>query len=238
MERIMRRLLLLTFAVMGISAALLLMLQAKGSPDQGQRVFSACAACHSLEPNRSMTGPSLADLWNRKAGSLASFPRYSSALKSSGVVWNDKTLDEWVKDPQHLIPSNDMPFEGIKNDQQRADLLAFLKQATQPGHMPAQSGQDGQMGGMMGGGDLNLKTIGPEKRVQAISYCRDTYLVITADGKTRAFWERNLRLMIDSSENGPQSGSPALTGAGMMGDRADAIFATPEEISGFIKHEC
>jgi cytochrome c len=44
--------------------------------------------------------------------------------------------------------------------------------------------------------------------------------------------------MIDSSENGPPSGSPALVRAGMMGDRADAIFAAPEEISGFIKHEC
>lgn len=51
-----------------------------------------------------MTGPSLSGVWNRKAGSLASFPRYSSALKSSGIVWNDKTLDAWIKDPQHLIP--------------------------------------------------------------------------------------------------------------------------------------
>ncbi|WP_347338630.1 c-type cytochrome [Bradyrhizobium zhanjiangense] len=57
---------------------------------RGQHVFTACAACHSLEPNRNMTGPSLAELWNRKAGALASFPRYSSALKSSGVLWNDR----------------------------------------------------------------------------------------------------------------------------------------------------
>jgi len=91
---------------------------------------------------------------------------------------------------------------------------------------------------MMGGGELDLKTVGPEHRVQAITYCRDTYRVTTADGKTRAFWERNLRLKIDSTEKGPPSGAPALVGAGMTGDRADAIFATPEEISGFIKHEC
>jgi cytochrome c len=238
MEKMMQRLILLTLVVLGVSAAPLPTLAAAGNPDRGRGVFNACAACHSLEPNRSMTGPSLADLWNRKAGSLASFPRYSSALKSSGVVWNDKTLDDWVKDPQHLIPGNDMPFQGIKNDQQRADLLAFLKQATQPGHAPSQSGQGGQMGGMMGGGDLNLKTVGPEQRVQGISYCRDTYRVATADGHTRVFWERNLRLMIDSSENGPDKGAPALVGAGMMGDRADAIFAAPEEISGFIKHAC
>jgi cytochrome c2 len=63
-------------------------------------MYRACAACHSLEPNRNMTGPSLAEVWNRKAGSLASFPRYSPALKSAGIIWNDDTLDEWIKDPQ------------------------------------------------------------------------------------------------------------------------------------------
>jgi len=233
----MRRLFLLMLVTLAVSAAVWQIVEAEGNPDRGQHVFEACAACHSLEPNRSMTGPSLANLWNRKAGSLASFPRYSSALKSSGVVWNDKTLDEWIKDPQHLVPGNDMTFQGIKNDQQRADLLAFLKHATQPGH--AQSAQQGgQMGGMTGSGDLNLETVGPEHRVQAISYCRDTYRVTTADGKTRAFWERNLRLKTDSSQNGPERGAPALMSAGMMGDRADAIFATPEEISSFIKPEC
>lgn len=213
---------------------------ADGNPVRGQRVFDACAACHSLEPNRSMTGPSLAELWNRKAGGLASFPRYSSALKSSSVVWNDKTLDDWINDPQRLIPNNDMTFQGIKDDRQRADLLAFLKQATQPGHAPSQvARQDGQMGGMMmGGADLNLKTAGPEHHVRAISFCRDTYRVTTADSKTRVFWERNLRLMIDSSENGPEKGAPGLVGAGMMGDRADAIFADPSEISPFIVTKC
>lgn len=228
----MRRLFLLTLVALGLSTALA-PASAAGNPDRGQRIFNACAACHSLEPNRSMTGPSLADLWNRKAGGLTSFPRYSSELRSSGIVWNDKTLDDWIKDPQHLIPGNDMPFQGITNDQQRADLLAFLKLATKPGHAPST-----QQGGQMGGGDLDLKTVGPEHRVQAIGYCRDTYRVTTADGKTRDFWERNLRLKVDSSANGPPSGSPALVGAGMMGDRADAIFAAPEEISGFIKHQC
>jgi cytochrome c len=66
----------------------------QGNANAGQRMFGTCAACHSLEPNRNMSGPSLADLWNRKAGTLPSFHRYSPALKSSGVVWNDKTLDE------------------------------------------------------------------------------------------------------------------------------------------------
>jgi cytochrome c len=241
METTMQSLFLMALVAMGLSTALSPTLAADGNVARGQRAFNACAQCHSLEPNRSMTGPSLAELWNRKAGSLASFPRYSPALQSSDVVWNDRTLDEWIKDPQHVVPGNQMTFPGVKDAQQRADLLAFLKQATQPGRAPPprSAQQNGQMGGMMGGGgDPNLKSLDPEKRVQAIGYCRDTYRITTADGKTHAFWERNLRFKTDASENGPQKGAPALVGAGMMGDRADAIFAAPEEMSGFIKPEC
>ena len=214
-----------------------------GNTNRGQRVFGACAACHSLEPNRNMTGPSLAELWNRKAGTLQSFHRYSTALQSSGIVWNDKTLDGWLKDPQHLVPGNTMTFQGIGNDQQRADLLAFLKDATQPGHAPRQSAQQGGPGGMMGmmggaGSVPNLRKLGPEDRVQTIQYCADTYKVTTADGKTRDFWERNLRFKTDSSEEGPEKGAPAIVDAGMMGDRADVIFAGPEEISTYVEKKC
>ena len=213
---------------------------ADGNAARGQRVFGACAACHSLQPDQNMTGPSLASLWGRKAGTLPSFDRYSPALKSANVVWNDKTLDEWIEDPQHLVPDNQMTFAGIKDGRQRADLLAFLKQVTQPGASVAQQGgQTGGMGGMMGGGRVpNLKKLDPEDRVQAISYCKDTYTITTADGQTRKFWERNLRLKTDASGDGPQKNAPALVGAGMMGDRADVIFADPSEISGFIASKC
>jgi hypothetical protein len=69
-------------------------------------------------------------------------------------------------------------------------------------------------------------------------YCGDTYKVATEDGKTRDFWERNLRFKTDVSADGPQPGVPALAPAGMMGDRADVIFASPDEISGFIRYQC
>src|SRR5215471_1017366 len=94
---------------------------AAGNPAQGQRAFGACAACHTLRPDENMTGPSLAGLWNRKAGTLASFSRYSPAMKSADIEWNDKTLDEWIDDPQHLVPGNEMTFAGIKDARQRAD---------------------------------------------------------------------------------------------------------------------
>jgi cytochrome c len=115
-----------------------------GNPARGQRIFGTCAACHSLQPDQNMTGPSLADLWGRKAGNLPSFNRYSPALKSANVIWNDKTLDDWIAHPQHLVPGNQMTFAGIKDARQRADLLAFLKEATQPGASFARKG--GQMG--------------------------------------------------------------------------------------------
>jgi cytochrome c len=241
METVMRQHSLTALAVLGLSTALSPALAADGNATRGQRVFNACAQCHSLEPERNMTGPSLAELWNRKAGSLASFPRYSPALKSSELIWSDKTLDQWIKEPQHVVPGNQMTFPGVKDPQQRSDLLAFLKQATQPGRGPSPRAaqQNGQMGGMMGGGsDPNLKSLEPENRVQGISYCRDSYRITTSDGKMHAFWERNFRFKTDSGENGPQKGAPALIGAGMLGDRADAIFAAPEEISGFIKPGC
>ncbi len=213
---------------------------AEGNPARGQRVFGACAACHSLQPDQNMTGPSLADLWNRKAGSLPSFARYSDALKSAKIVWNDKTLDEWINDPQHFVPGNQMTFAGIKEPQQRMDLLAFLKQATRPGGSSVAQ-QNGPMGGMMGmrsNGVPNLKKLDPAKSVKAITYCKDTYTVTTANGAARKFWERNLRLKTDSSGDGPEKDAPALVNAGMMGDRADVIFARPSEISSLIAMKC
>src|SRR5437868_10541064 len=99
-----RALVALVFALTTPNAAL----AETGDAARGERMYRACAPCHALEPNRNMTGPSLAEIWNRTAGSLSSFPRYSPALKSSGIVWNDDTLDTWIKDPQHFIPGNVM----------------------------------------------------------------------------------------------------------------------------------
>src|SRR5262249_44660219 len=236
----MNRIPAVAIAVLALTALPYRAMAEPGNAARGERVYRACVACHSLEPNRNMTGPSLAELWNRKSGSLTSFSRYSPALKSAGIIWNDDTLEEWIKDPQHFIAGNTMTFPGIKAARQRADLLAFLKDATQPGRAPKTAQGGNQMGGMMmgGGGVPNLKKLDPEDRVQSVNHCADTYKVGTADGKIRDFWERNLRFKTDVSDDGPQKGAPALVGAGMMGDRADVIFAGPEEISGFIAHQC
>lgn len=234
----MRRFRIIMFAAVTLSSQALAQ---GGDPARGQQDFRACAPCHSLESDRNMTGPSLANLWGRKAGSLESFDRYSDALKSSGIIWDDRSLDGWLTDPKRMVPDNDMPFAGIQDVRARADLLAFLKEATRPG-APQQAAQQGGMkgmGGMMGGGsDTDLKKLDPGQQVKAITYCRDTYRVTTADGKTRAFWERNLRFKTDSGKDGPERGAPAIMPAGMMGDRASVIFAAPEEFNKVIEARC
>jgi cytochrome c len=199
-----------------------------GDAEKGAALFRACAACHSLTPDRNMTGPSLAGIWERKAGSLASFDRYSPALKSSDIIWDENSLDAWLKLPQSLVPQNRMIFPGISDAQQCADLLAFMKAAG--------TGQAAEPA--MASGFQDLKKLGADRQVKAIRYCHATYHVTTADGQTADFWEANLRFKTDSGETGPLPGRPVMLPAGMMGDRTSVFFASPDEISSFIKHQC
>lgn len=221
-------------AVAGVVLAAMVMAGARAAPqsraaDRGAQLYRACIACHSLVPDRNMTGPSLAGIWQRKAGSLESFRRYSPALKASQFVWDEKSLDAWLKSPPGFIPDNRMTFPGIPDAKQRADLIAFLRTAS-TGGVPRLAVREP--------GFPDLKKLGPDHQVQAIRYCRDTYHVITADGQTVDFWEVNLRFKTDSSETGPLAGRPAILPAGMQGDRASVLFAGPDEISTFVKHQC
>jgi cytochrome c len=201
----------------------------------GERLFRACSGCHSMEPGRHLTGPSLAGAFGRRAGTAEGFRRYSDALKSADLIWMEDTLDAWLTDPKGLIPGNLMTFPGIDDPEARRDLIAFI-QAAQSG-APQGSGQG--EGGMMGGPALDdLENLPPENQVDAITYCGDTYRVTTRAGQTIPFWEFNLRFKTDSSDRGPSKGSPALLRASMMGDRAFVIFADPAEISSFIQPQC
>ncbi len=212
---------------------------AAGDAEKGAALFRACVACHSLKPDRNMTGPSLAGVWRRKAGTLASFERYSPALKSAEVVWDETSLDAWLKSPAGFIPHNRMVFPGIPDARQRADLTAFLKQASAGEASAAAAGKGSREAVKAASSDFqDLKKLGPDRQVQAIRYCHDTYHVTTADGQTADFWETNLRFKTDSSETGPHPGKPAIMPAGMQSDRASVFFAAPDEISTFIKHQC
>ena len=84
-----------------------------------------CAACHSIDGS-SRTGPTLKGIAGRKAGSVADF-HYSRAMKRANVVWDAASLDAYLNQPQQVIPGNTMPFAGVADAKQRADLVAYLK---------------------------------------------------------------------------------------------------------------
>jgi cytochrome c len=193
-------------------------------------------ACHSLQPGEHRTGPSLAHVWNRKAGTLDDFMRYSEALKRSEITWNEATLDKWLANPAQVIPGTTMTFPGIKDRQSRQDLIAYLK-AVDENKAPPPSAKGGGMMGMTRARP-DLKTAPPAGQVRSIKHCGDTYAVETADGKLEKVWEFNLRFKTDSSKLGPAPGKPVIVGAGMQGDRASIVFASPKEISESIRASC
>lgn len=96
-----------------------------GDATAGRQVFRKCQACHSLEPGKNTVGPSLAGVIGHKAGSAPNFD-YSPAMKQANIVWDAKTLDAYLADPQKVVPGNKMPFPGLKTEHDRADVLAFL----------------------------------------------------------------------------------------------------------------
>lgn len=212
---------------------------AAGDAKRGAAAFQQCAACHSIEPDHHLTGPSLAHAWGSNAGSAKSFARYSEALLHSGIVWNQQSLDRWLTRPEALVPGTSMTFPGIRDAKMREDLTAYL-QAVSEGKAPVSGGGGGMMGGgMMGSSQpADLKRASADVQVLSLHHCRDTYVVRTAAGKTLKVWEYNLRLKTDSSPHGPSLGKPVMTESGMRGDRFSIVFASPKELGDFIKETC
>lgn len=92
----------------------------------GEKVFKAnCGICHSPQPGRNMVGPSLFSVVNRHSGEIPGF-HYSDANRNSGLTWNVATLDRYLAGPRELVPGTKMTFPGLKDAQQRADLIAYL----------------------------------------------------------------------------------------------------------------
>jgi cytochrome c len=104
---------------------------AAGDAARGEQKFRDCGACHSLKPGVTLVGPSLAGIFGRKAGALTDF-RYSAAMRRSGITWTAQTLDAFTADPQKHVPANRMPYEGMPDASDRADLIAYLEKATKP----------------------------------------------------------------------------------------------------------
>ena len=98
-------------------------------PARGEQLWRKCASCHTLEANgRNRAGPRLHGVFGRAAGTVPNYS-YSEALRKSGIVWNDATLDAYIKDAEAFVPGTKM-YGGLSQDADREDLLAFLKDAT------------------------------------------------------------------------------------------------------------
>ena len=100
----------------------------KGDPQAGKEIYARCLACHSLASDR--VGPRHCGLFGRRAGSVKGF-EYSDAMKRYKVVWNEKTLDRFLANPLKIVPGTNMTYAGVPDPRERADLIAYLKQANE-----------------------------------------------------------------------------------------------------------
>jgi cytochrome c len=101
-----------------------------GNPDEGAEVFKKCRACHDVGPDaKNKVGPLLNDIVGRKAGTVEGFP-YSEANKTAGgkgLVWTEEVLLKYLENPLVFMPGTKMAFAGLKDEQDRKDLIAYLK---------------------------------------------------------------------------------------------------------------
>lgn len=212
---------------------------AEDDPKRGAEVYRACVSCHALEPGLHLSGPSLDGVWERQAGTAEGFGRYSPGLKQAAFEWNAAVLDGWLKNPQEMVSGNYMTFRGIDDAQARADLIAFLKIAGQPG-----GGEKAVAQGFLPESWLRaaapqaLREPPPAAQVASIRHCGDSYFVKTGDGRETPYWEKNIRLKIDSVETGPPPGVPVILQAGMGGDRFSVVFASLADLTSIIEEKC
>ena len=114
-------------ASLTVVTALAASADAPGDPEKGVSVFNKCRACHRIGPGaRTVVGPELNGVVGRKAGSLDDYP-YSSAVKASGIIWDEAKLAQWLHSPRALVPGTRMTFAGISKDDDIANVIAYLK---------------------------------------------------------------------------------------------------------------
>ncbi|XAZ19529.1 cytochrome c family protein (plasmid) [Sinorhizobium sp. B11] len=100
---------------------------ADGDPEKGQKLFARCSACHATT-EQSKVGPGLFGVVDRPAGTADGYG-YSAAMKSSGLTWDEATLDAFLKSPSGVVKGTRMTVS-IQKDQDRADVIAYLKTLT------------------------------------------------------------------------------------------------------------
>ncbi|MGQ0741369.1 MAG: c-type cytochrome [Alphaproteobacteria bacterium] len=120
----------LTRPLLAGAAVLLAAPAVAGDVQRGERVFAFCYACHSVKPGENgLTGPNLRGVVGRKAANVAGFD-YSPALRAkakAGLEWTERALDQYLADPETMVPGTSMIFNGIPDARDRADVIAYLK---------------------------------------------------------------------------------------------------------------
>ena len=119
----MKKYLVLVTAAAGILMAL--PAQA-GDAKAGEKVFRKCKACHYVDKEKKKSGPHLVNIVGRAAGSVDGF-KYSKAMKSSGLTWDEATLAEFLKKPKAYLKGTKMAFAGLRKDKDIDDVIAYLK---------------------------------------------------------------------------------------------------------------
>ncbi len=110
--------------VAGAGAAL-----AEGDAAKGEKVFKKCKACHVVDAEKNKVGPHLVNIVGRAAGAVEGY-KYSKAMKAKaeeGLMWDEANLDAYLTKPKDFLPKTKMAFPGLKKEDQRADLIAYLK---------------------------------------------------------------------------------------------------------------
>ena len=117
---------LLALAVVAASSLLIALPARAQNAEAGQKAFKQqCGLCHDSQAGKNRIGPSLFGVVGRKSGSVEGF-HYSDANKNSGITWDEATLDKYLADPRGVVPGTTMTYAGVKNDQQRKDIIAYL----------------------------------------------------------------------------------------------------------------
>jgi len=96
---------------------------------KGKKVFNKCKACHFVDKDKNKVGPHLVGIFGRPAASVEGF-KYSDSMKESGIVWDEATIDEYIADPKAMVPNGKMAFVGLKKEEDRTNVIAYLMKAT------------------------------------------------------------------------------------------------------------
>ncbi|MBM7325171.1 cytochrome c family protein [Agrobacterium sp. S2] len=102
----------------------------EGDAAHGEKVFSRCSTCHSIDAPRTRMGPHLMGVVGRPIASIADYSHYSQALKDAGAagrVWSEEELQKFLSSPKKALPGNAMRFFGLWSESDIADLIAYLK---------------------------------------------------------------------------------------------------------------